>query len=92
MENTVGSFVREQREAAGLTQRQLADTVGITAAFLSQVELGTARPPSEEKIRAIALALGVDPDVLLQRAGRIPADILDAVKKHPEVWPDLRSR
>lgn len=43
-----GAYVRSLREAKGLTQRDLADKVGLKYyTFVSQVETGSARVPPE---------------------------------------------
>jgi transcriptional regulator with XRE-family HTH domain len=47
------------REAAGLSQRQLAELVGIGGGTMSQLESGTNQPSAETAHR-IADALGVD--------------------------------
>jgi transcriptional regulator with XRE-family HTH domain len=56
-----GVWLKGLREAAGLTQMELAGRVGIKYyAFVSQVETGFTRLPTE-KIEAWARALGTDP-------------------------------
>lgn len=43
-----GQWLKKQREAAGLSQRELAKEVGLpNYTFVSQVESGTARIPQE---------------------------------------------
>jgi transcriptional regulator with XRE-family HTH domain len=53
----MGSYVRRLRRARGLTLVQLADLVGLSQPFLSQVERGQARP-SMASLSKIAQALG----------------------------------
>ncbi len=53
--------VRVWREHRRLSRRQLAETAGITAAYLSQLETGR-RGGSSKILRAIATALDVDLD------------------------------
>jgi transcriptional regulator with XRE-family HTH domain len=53
----MGSYVRRLRRARGLTLVQLADLVGLSQPFLSQVERGQARP-SMASLNRIAHALG----------------------------------
>jgi excisionase family DNA binding protein len=48
------------REAAGLTQLQLAATSGLTHEAISRLELGQ-RSPSAPTLHALVRALGVDP-------------------------------
>lgn len=58
MQETPPNNLRELREAAGLSQRQLADAVGLTDQTISNIERG-ARTPSVETALTIARVLGV---------------------------------
>jgi tetratricopeptide (TPR) repeat protein len=58
----VGARLRQAREAAGLTQRQLSFE-GCTAAYISRIEAG-ARVPSLQILREFAQRLGVTADYL----------------------------
>lgn len=78
-----GRKVRQLRESQGVGLRALCRTVGMSATYLSQVERGQLAPPSETKVRAIAKALGEDPDALLRQAGRVPSDLQVIIRKHP---------
>ena len=56
-----GTWLKGLRAAAGLTQLELANRLGFKYyAFVSQVEIGFARLPTE-KIEAWAKEVGVDP-------------------------------
>jgi transcriptional regulator with XRE-family HTH domain len=52
-ESSFGEYIRRQRELQELTMRQLADLVGISNPYLSQIERGL-REPSERVLEAIA--------------------------------------
>ncbi|MCJ2078131.1 helix-turn-helix domain-containing protein [Methylobacterium sp. E-016] len=56
-----GRYVRELREAAGLSQRQLAALIGLDFyTFISQIETGRGRiPPDSYRIWAEALQVDV---------------------------------
>ena len=58
------SKIRVFREHRGLTQRALADTIGKSKAYVSEIEAGK-KPGSVEVIRRIAETLGVDMDDLV---------------------------
>jgi tetratricopeptide (TPR) repeat protein len=58
----VGARIRSAREAAGLTQRELAFE-GCTAAYLSRIEVGQ-RIPSYQILRVLAGRLGTTADFL----------------------------
>jgi len=56
-----GRYLRELREAAGLSQRQLAALIGVEFyTFVSQIETGRGRIPPDS-YRTWAKALGVEP-------------------------------
>ena len=57
--------VRVWREYRRLSRRQLAETAGITTAYLSQIETGR-RGGSSKVLRAIATALDVDLDDIVR--------------------------
>lgn len=62
----VAKRLRELREAAGLTQGELADSAGnLSRAFLSEVERGE-KSIGIETLGRLARALGVDPVELLR--------------------------
>jgi transcriptional regulator with XRE-family HTH domain len=53
---SLGERIRELREERDLSLRELATTISVSAAFLSDVELGR-RYPSDKHLEAIARAL-----------------------------------
>lgn len=69
MTSPLGEFIRRQRELQELSMRQLADLVGISNPYLSQIERGL-REPSEKVLEAIAENLELSADVLYERGGR----------------------
>ena len=56
---TLSEKIKNARKAAGLTQQQVADKVGIAKEVYQMYEYGT-RNPRLEKLKAIADACGVD--------------------------------
>ena len=62
-ESPLGEFIRRQRELQAMTMRQLADLVGISSPYLSQIEHGL-REPSERVLDALAENLELSADVL----------------------------
>lgn len=65
------AVIRRYRDAAGLSQQELADRVGISKSYISSLELGY-RAPSLNLLVKIAQSLGVRPgkmvDVMLDDA------------------------
>jgi transcriptional regulator with XRE-family HTH domain len=64
----LGGYLREQRENAKLSVRQLATLAGVSNPYLSQVERGL-RKPSAEVLQQIAKGLRISAEVLYVRAG-----------------------
>jgi transcriptional regulator with XRE-family HTH domain len=64
----LGEYIREQREAAEVSLRQLAKNAGVSNPSLSQVERGLKKP-SAEILGQIAAALRISAETLYVRAG-----------------------
>lgn len=58
---TIGARIRRYRNEGGMTQRELADEVGLTESAIRNYERGI-RTPSDEQIERIAGALDVSAD------------------------------
>jgi len=89
-----GPFIRRQRETLRtddprFSVRQLAVRIGVEPSYLSKVERELEPPPSEPKIRALAKELGEDPDALLARAGKVSADLQEAICRRPRLLSTL---
>jgi transcriptional regulator with XRE-family HTH domain len=68
----VGRRIRELRRAAGKTQKELADAVGVTTAQLHRYEAGATRVAAS-RLLMIADALGVRVERLMGDAAAPPA-------------------
>jgi transcriptional regulator with XRE-family HTH domain len=73
-ESSFGEYIRRQRELHELTMRQLADMVGISNPYLSQIERGL-REPSERVLDAIAENLEMSAETLRQHKARSTEDV-----------------
>ncbi len=79
----LGRRIRRRREELGIGLRELAYQVGLSPGYLSQLENGIARPPGEDRIRALAEALDEDADELLSLAGRAPSELVELIRYNP---------
>jgi len=70
---SLGSYLREQRVAAELSLRQLADQAGVSNPYLSQIERGLRRP-SAEVLQALAKALRISAEQVYVQAGILNPD------------------
>jgi transcriptional regulator with XRE-family HTH domain len=86
---TFGQRLRELRKALNLSQKALADRVGINFTYLSKIEnerLDFAQFPSEELIRKLAAALEADEGELMILAQKIPEQIKKRVMERPDAF------
>ncbi|HEX5188725.1 MAG TPA: helix-turn-helix transcriptional regulator [Streptosporangiaceae bacterium] len=65
---SIGSYIREQREQARISIRQLAQAAGVSNPYLSQVERGLRRP-SADILQQIAKGLRISAEALYVQAG-----------------------
>lgn len=87
-----GKELRRLREAKGISQRKLGEMVGLASGYISRIERAEFKPPSEEKIVAMAEILGANKDSLLALSGKVSSDVLDAVKSNPLNMPEIIRR
>lgn len=84
-----GAQLREKRTEKRITLRKLADMIGVSSTYLSQVEKGRYDPPTANRVRRIAKILGEDADLWIGLANRVPEDVESMVKRHPKEMPEL---
>jgi transcriptional regulator with XRE-family HTH domain len=70
---SLGDYLREQRESSRLSLRQLAEQAGVSNPYLSQIERGLRRP-STEVLQQLAKALRISAEQLYLRAGIVSPD------------------
>ena len=70
---SLGDYIREQRESAQVSLRQLARTAGVSNPYLSQIERGLKKP-SAEILQQIAKGLRISAETLYVRAGILNLD------------------
>lgn len=63
-----GEYIRETRQDAGLSLSNVAEKLGVTKVYISDVERGLRPPFTQERLREIALVLELDPLELSQLA------------------------
>lgn len=72
---TLGQYIRELREKKDLSLREFAKRLGLSAPFVSDIELGR-RFPSDEAFEKMAEVLGVSLEDLRSYDVRIPVSEL----------------
>jgi transcriptional regulator with XRE-family HTH domain len=86
--SSLGEYIREQRESAQVSLRQLAKSAGVSNPYLSQIERGMKKP-SAEILASIAKGLRISAETLYVHAGildeREPSDVVAAVLADPAI-------
>ena len=84
----IGGFIRDLRQTAKISLRQLADRAGVSNPYLSQIERGL-RKPSAEVLQQLASALRVSTPAMYLRAGLLDGEGQQGVLAAIAVDPDL---
>ncbi|MFC6152890.1 helix-turn-helix domain-containing protein [Nocardioides yefusunii] len=85
----VGEYLKEQRLAAKLSLRQLAELAGVSNPYLSQIERGL-RKPSAEVLQQLAKALRISAEQLYVQAGLIAPETRSGVSVEAAILADTR--
>ncbi|MBM9465271.1 helix-turn-helix transcriptional regulator [Aeromicrobium sp. YIM 150415] len=94
--NSLGDYVRAQRQQAQMSLRQLAELADVSNPYLSQIERGL-RKPSADVLQQIAKALRISAESLYVRAGILdtedigPRMVEDAIALDPRLTERQRS-
>jgi transcriptional regulator with XRE-family HTH domain len=75
--NSIGEYIREQREQARISMRQLAQAAGVSNPYLSQIERGLRRP-SADILQQIAKGLRISAEALYVQAGILDDRLSDS--------------
>lgn len=94
----LGHFIRQQRQLAELSLRELAARTNVSNPYLSQIERGL-HEPSVRVLKAIAAALNLSAESLLTQAGLLEGEdagggstsTADAIRGDPELKPEQRN-
>ncbi len=86
---SIGSYIREQREQAKISIRQLAQAAGVSNPYLSQVERGLRRP-SADILQQIAKGLRISAEALYVQAGiledkEVETSVTEAIMADTEI-------
>ena len=94
---TFGKYLRQLREEKGLRQADLAETIGVTAVYICDIEKGKRNPPDFAKLRLLAGRLDLSPDKTANfydlagiARGEIAPDIFEYLNANPAAKAALR--
>ena len=68
---TLGEYIKEQRDAHEMSQRELGRRIGVTGTTVGRLESGIMVKPSIAILNAVAQTLNLDRNRLYQLAGNI---------------------
>lgn len=87
---TYGEMLREWRTARGVSQRDLAEMTSCDHTYLSKIESGALAAPSDDLSRKLAMALSINPDLLINLSAKPPQDWGDTLASNPRGVQVLR--
>jgi len=83
MDQTFGQLLKGIRREKGVSQRELADKVGIDFSYISKVENDRMAPPSADTIQRMCEVLQVSTEILLSKSGKLTGELSDAMTSSP---------
>ena len=79
-----GPTIRLLRQAKGISLREMARQLGVSPAFLSQIEAGRQHKIPRGRIVQVAEMLGVSEGYLLGTAKQVHPDLMKFLSETPE--------
>jgi transcriptional regulator with XRE-family HTH domain len=83
MTTAFGELLREKRRAAGISQRKLAELVGVDFSYISKLENGRMPAPAADTIVLIAESIGCPSEELLAAAQKLPGGVGSILSGNP---------
>lgn len=79
---SIGQRIKRERLSMSMTQRVLAERVGVGTPHISKIEAGRENP-SDELLRNVSEVFGCEHDELLLVARRLPPDLMEKLAANP---------
>lgn len=86
----LANLLRELRESRGTSLRAAARELAVDPAHLSRLERGT-KPASDDLLMRAANYYDVPQELLALAEGKVPDDIVEIIRAHPDLITRLRS-
>lgn len=80
---TIGKRIKRERMSRSLTQRELAEKVGVGVPHISKIEADREQP-SDELLARFATTFDLDAGELSLVARRVPDDLLEKLAGNPQ--------
>jgi HTH-type transcriptional regulator, competence development regulator len=81
--SSFGEVLRAVRREAGVSQRSLAEGVGVDFSYISKLENGHLPSPAADTIIKMCEVLGVPSEKLLSLSGKLPTDVQETMGGSP---------
>ena len=81
--SSFGTVLREKRRAAGLSQRQLAEKVGVDFSYISKLENGRLPPAADDTVVRICTILGCPAEEFFTAAKKLPTELGESLVGEP---------
>ena len=75
--NPFGQALRSIRQERGVSQRGLAEGVGVDFSYISKIENGRLPPPAADTVETICRFLGISSEHLLALTGKVPSRLTE---------------
>ncbi|MCG8532207.1 MAG: helix-turn-helix domain-containing protein [Desulfovibrionales bacterium] len=84
MKITFGQALKNLRREKKVSQRELANGVGVDFSYISKIENDRLPPPSADTIIKICKILEIPSEVLLAQSGKVSSDIKEIISSSEE--------
>ena len=91
MNQSFGQALRDLRRAKGISQRGLAEKVGVDFSYISKIENDRLPPPAADTIVKMCEAIEAQPDALLALTGKIPSEVKETLGSSPAAMQFIRN-
>ena len=87
-----GSWIRSEREQAGISLKDFSRSIDISPAYWSRIERGLELAPKDSLIIAACERLGLPTDRAFIEAERLPPDMQHDLELAVSVYREFKSR
>lgn len=84
MQKTFGQLLKETRRGKDISQRVLADAIGVDFSYISKVENDRLPPPAADTIVKICQVLDIPSEAFLSQTGKLSSDITETITASSE--------
>lgn len=86
----LGEYIKSERKAKKITQRELASKIGVDFSYISKIESGETKTPSDGILEKISKILDLDAEVLMLLSNRLPDEIREKIETNPKAMEVMK--